>query len=150
MNCAPGNSPCARHSQSLAGDRNRATRFAHRHARRRTRQETDSRFEQVRASTEERLERLNERIDEANTAQRDLIYKMTDLNTQLDELRQIDASLHRDIWYLHEQRVRVRLEQVQEELDVATSQRRDAESEATLGLGSRLRRRTGNRDLLDH
>lgn len=114
------------------------------------RQETDSRFEQVRASTEERLERLNERLDEANTAQRELIYKMTELNTQLDELRQIDASLHRDIWYLHEQRVRVRLEQIQEELDVATSQRRDAESEATLGLGSRLRRRTGNRDLLDH
>lgn len=114
------------------------------------RQETDSRFEQVRASTEERLERLNERIDEANTAQRDLTYKMTDLNAQLDELRQVDASLHRDIWYLHEQRVRVRLEQIQEELDVATSQRRDAESEATLGLGSRLRRRTGNRDLLDH
>ena len=114
------------------------------------RQETDSRFEQVRASTEERLERLNERLDEANEAQRELAYKITDLNAQLEELRQVDASLHRDIWYLHEQRVRVRLEQVQEELDVATSQRRDAESEATLGLGSRLRRRAGNRDLIDH
>lgn len=114
------------------------------------RQETDARFEQVRASTEERLERLNERLDEANEAQRELAYKMTDLNAQLEELRQVDASLHRDIWYLHEQRVRVRLEQIQEELDVATSQRRDAESEATLGLGSRLRRRTGNRDLVDH
>ncbi|MGN6032293.1 MAG: hypothetical protein ACTHQE_11585 [Thermomicrobiales bacterium] len=114
------------------------------------RQETDARFEQVRASTEERLERLNERLDEANEAQRELAYKMTDLNAQLEELRQVDASLHRDIWYLHEQRVRVRLEQIQEELDVATSQRRDAESEATLGLGSRLRRRTGNRDQLDH
>lgn len=114
------------------------------------RQETDARFEQVRASTEERLERLNERLDEANEAQRELAYKMTDLNAQIEELRQVDASLHRDIWYLHEQRVRVRLEQIQEELDVATSQRRDAESEATLGLGSRLRRRTGNRDLIDH
>ncbi|MGC4193235.1 MAG: hypothetical protein QM589_18970 [Thermomicrobiales bacterium] len=114
------------------------------------RQETDSRFEQVRATTEERLERLNERLDEANEAQRELAYKITDLNAQLEELRQVDASLHRDIWYLHEQRVRVRLEQVQEELDVATSQRRDAESEATLGLGSRLRRRTGNRDMIDH
>ena len=52
-----------------------------------------------------------------------------------------DAALHRDIWYLHEQRVRVRLEQVQEELDLATAQRRDAESEARVGLGSRVRRR---------
>lgn len=105
------------------------------------RQETDSRFEQLRQMLEERADRLNERLEEANDLHRDVSYKVTDLNAQIEELRQVDGALHRDLWYLHEQRVRVRLEQVQEELDVATSQRRDAEGEAQSGLGNRFRRR---------
>jgi len=114
------------------------------------RQETDARFDQIRQGLEERSERLNERLDEANDAHRELTYRISELNGQLEELRQIDASLHRDIWYLHEQRVRVRLEQVQEELDIATSQRRDAESDAQGGLGGRFRRRASNTDNVDH
>ena len=105
------------------------------------RQETDARFDQLRQTLEERLDRLNERIEEANEQYRETTYKISDLNAALEELRQVDASLHRDIWYLHEQRVRVRLEQIQEELDVATAQRRDADSEAQAGLGNRFRRR---------
>lgn len=105
------------------------------------RQETDARFNQLRQSLEDRIDRLNERLEETNEIFRETSYKITDLNTQIEDLRQVDASLHRDVWYLHEQRVRVRLEQVQEELDIATAQRRDAEGEARVGLGSRLRRR---------
>lgn len=105
------------------------------------RQETDARFEQLRQTYEERIDRLNERLEEAGEQYRELTYKLSDLNAALEELRQVDASLHRDLWYLHEQRVRVRLEQIQEELDVATAQRRDAESEAQVGLGNRFRRR---------
>jgi len=105
------------------------------------RQETDARFDQLRQSLEERIERLNERLEETNEIFRETSYKISDMNAQIEDLRQVDASLHRDIWYLHEQRVRVRLEQVQEELDIATAQRRDAEGEARVGLGSRLRRR---------
>jgi chromosome segregation ATPase len=105
------------------------------------RQETDARFEQLRQTFEERIDRLNERLEEAGEQYRELTYKLADLNAALDELRQVDASLHRDLWYLHEQRVRVRLEQVQEELDVATAQRRDADTEAQVGLGNRFRRR---------
>jgi chromosome segregation ATPase len=105
------------------------------------RQETDARFEQLRQTFEERIERLNERLDEASELHRDISYRVSDLNTHLDELRQADASLHRDIWYLHEQRVRIRLEQVQEELDTATAQRRDAETEAQTGTNARFRRR---------
>ena len=114
------------------------------------RQETDSRFEQIRQGLEERAERLNERLDEVNEAHREVTYRVSDLNGQLEELRQVDASLHRDIWYLHEQRVRVRLEQVQEELDIATSQRRDAESDIQGGLAGRFRRRTSNSENVDH
>jgi chromosome segregation ATPase len=105
------------------------------------RQETDARFDQLRQTIEERLDRLNERLEEANEQFRETTYKLSDLNAALEELRQVDAALHRDIWYLHEQRVRVRLEQIQEELDVATAQRRDADSEAQAGLGNRFRRR---------
>ena len=114
------------------------------------RQETDARFGQLRQALEERADRFNERLDEANEAHREITYRVSDLNAQLEELRQVDASLHRDIWYLHEQRVRVRLEQVQEELDIATSQRRDAESDAQGGLGGRFRRRASVIEHLDH
>lgn len=105
------------------------------------RQETDARFEQSRSAIEERIDRLNERLEESGEGHRELTYKISDLNSALEELRQVDASLHRDIWFLHEQRVRVHLEQVQEELDTVTSQRRDAETEAQVGLGSKFRRR---------
>lgn len=105
------------------------------------RQETDARFDQLRSIFEERLDRLNERIDESNEQFRELTYKLADINAALEELRQVDASLHRDVWYLHEQRVRVRLEQIQEELDIASGQRRDADTEAHAGLGTRFRRR---------
>jgi chromosome segregation ATPase len=105
------------------------------------RQETDARFEHLRSAIEERIERLNERLEESGEGQRELSYKLSDVNSALEELRQVDATLHRDIWYLHEQRVRVRLEQIQEELDTVTAQRRDAESEAQVGLGNKFRRR---------
>ena len=105
------------------------------------RQETDARFDQLRHTLEERIERLNERLEESNDSIRETGYKISEINSQIEELKQQDAALHRDIWYLHEQRVRVRLEQVQEELDLATAQRRDAEGEARVGLGTRIRRR---------
>lgn len=105
------------------------------------RQETDARFDQLRHTLEERIERLNERLEETNETFRETTYKISEINAQIEDLRQTDTSLHRDIWYLHEQRVRVRLEQVQEELDLATAQRRDAEGEARVGLGNRVRRR---------
>lgn len=105
------------------------------------RQETDARFDQLRHTLEERIERLNERLEESNDSIRETGYKISEINSQIEELKQQDAALHRDIWYLHEQRVRVRLEQIQEELDLATAQRRDAEGEARVGLGTRIRRR---------
>jgi chromosome segregation ATPase len=106
------------------------------------RQESDARFEQLRQNMEERFDRLNERLEEVNEMHRDLTYRLGSLGSELEELRQVDAALHRDIWYLHEQRVRIRLEQIQEELDATTSQRRDAETEMRTGPGRRPRRRS--------
>ena len=90
------------------------------------RQETDARFAEIRATLEQRAERVTERIETAEEAHRELAFKQSGLAGQLDELRQVDANLRRDIWYLHEQRVRLRLEQIQSELDLVTDQRRDA------------------------
>jgi chromosome segregation ATPase len=106
------------------------------------RQENDARFEQLRQNMEERFDRLNERLEEVNEMHRDLSYRLGSLGSELEELRQVDAALHRDLWYLHEQRVRIRMEQIQEELDAATSQRRDAESELRTGASRRPRRRS--------
>lgn len=110
------------------------------------RQETDARFDQLRHALEERIERLSERLEESNDSIRETGYKISEINSLMEELKQQDAALHRDIWYLHEQRVRVRLEQVQEELDLATAQRRDAEGEARVGLGTRIRRKRSDGD----
>jgi hypothetical protein len=55
------------------------------------------------------------------------------LSGQLDELRLIDAAVRRDLWILNEQRVRLRLDQAQQELDLIASQRRDAEAESGAG-----------------
>ncbi|HEV2127863.1 MAG TPA: hypothetical protein VGR22_04510 [Thermomicrobiales bacterium] len=108
------------------------------------RQENDARFEQLRQNMEDRIDRLNERLEEANEMHRELSYRIGSINSEIEELRQIDTGLHRDIWYLHEQRVRIRMEQIQEELDAATAQRRDAESELQSGAGARSRRRRSN------
>ena len=91
------------------------------------RQETDAQFTEVRQTIEQRAERLSERLETAYEQHRELVFRVNSLFGHLDELRQIDASLRRDIWYLHEQRVRLRLEQVQAELDMVTSQRRDSD-----------------------
>ena len=104
-----------------------------------TRQEIDARFDDVRQSQEQRHERLSERIEDLGDAHRELGFRITALAGQLEELRLVDAALRRDLWLLNEQRVRLRLEQAQQELDAVTAQRRDAESN---GLAPRPRRQT--------
>jgi chromosome segregation ATPase len=92
------------------------------------RQETDARFDEVRQAQEQRYERLTERIEELAEAHRDLGYRISSLSHQLDELRQTDNSLRRDLWHINEQRVRLRLEQAQQELDLVANQRREVEA----------------------
>jgi chromosome segregation ATPase len=95
--------------------------------------DVDSRFADVRQALEQRHERLAERIDDLNDAHRELGFRISQLGGQLDELRLIDAAVRRDLWLLNEQRVRLRLDQAQQELDLITAQRRDAESDGGAG-----------------
>lgn len=93
----------------------------------------DARFADVRLAVEQRHERLAERIDGLNDAQRELGFRISQLAGQLDELRLVDAAVRRDVWLLNEQRVRLRLDQAQQELDLIAAQRRDAESDSGAG-----------------
>jgi chaperonin cofactor prefoldin len=93
----------------------------------------------VRQALEQRHERLGERIDDLNEAHRDLGFRISQLSGHLDELRLVDAGVRRDLWLLNEQRVRLRLDQAQQELDLIAAQRRDAESDSGAG---RVRRPT--------
>lgn len=99
----------------------------------------DARFADVRQALEQRHERLAERIEDLNEAHRELGFRISQLGGHLDELRLVDASVRRDLWLLNEQRVRLRLEQAQQELDLISAQRRDAESDGGAG---RVRRPT--------
>jgi chromosome segregation ATPase len=93
-----------------------------------TRQEMDVRFADVRAAQEQRFERMIERLEELGEAHRDLGYRIAGLTTQLDELRLADNALRREVWVRDEQRVRLRLEQAQQELDLMSTQRREADA----------------------
>lgn len=93
----------------------------------------DARFADVRQALEQRHERLAERIDDLNEAHRELGFRISQLSGQLDELRLVDAAVRRDLWLLNEQRVRLRLDQAQQELDLITAQRRDTEAESGAG-----------------
>jgi chromosome segregation ATPase len=95
------------------------------------RQATDAQFVEIRQAAEQRYERLGERIDEINELHRELGLRISAVAHQLDELRLVDAAIRRDIWQLHEQRVRLRLEQAQAELDLVTGQRRTADAPAS-------------------
>jgi len=97
------------------------------------RSDVDARFADVRQALEQRHERLSERIEEMNDAHRELGFRISQLGGQLDELRLIDAAVRRDLWLLNEQRVRLRLDQAQQELDQITAQRRDAETNSGAG-----------------
>jgi chromosome segregation ATPase len=92
-------------------------------------QDVDGRFAEMKQSQEQRLDRLGDRIEQIEEQHRQLIYRLSSLVNELEGLRQVDDGLQRELWVLHEQRVRLRLEQVQQELDYLTKLRRDAEQE---------------------
>jgi len=94
------------------------------------RQSTDAQVAEVRTSQDQRFERVGERIDEINEQYRELGVRIAAFVHQLDELRLVDESLRRDLWQLHEQRVRLRLEQAQQELDQLSGTRRESEDVA--------------------
>ncbi|MCC6705196.1 MAG: hypothetical protein IT334_09990 [Thermomicrobiales bacterium] len=89
----------------------------------------DARFGDIRQSYDQRLDRVNERIEEMEELQRQLTFRFSSLVNEMEGLRQVDDGLQRELWVLHEQRVRLRMEQVQQELDYLTRLRRETGQE---------------------
>ena len=102
--------------------------------------DVESRFSDLRQMNEQRVDRINERIGEQEEQQRTLAYRVSGIANELEGLRQIDDGLRREMLALHEQRVRLRLEHVQQELDYLQRVRREGESEAPPAAGGRPRR----------
>jgi chromosome segregation ATPase len=85
---------------------------------------------ELRTSMDQRFERISERMERLTEEFRQLEFKVGTVGLTIDELKQSDAGLRRELWSLHEQRLRSRLEQVQQELDNVTGNRRVLEAEA--------------------
>jgi chromosome segregation ATPase len=92
------------------------------------RQEVDGHVADLRTAQDQRIDRLIERIEGIAEMYRDMGNRTGALAQHLDELRQTDDMLRRDLWHLNEQRVRTRLEQIQQELEILTGQRRETDS----------------------
>jgi chromosome segregation ATPase len=92
------------------------------------RQEVDGHVADLRTAQDQRIDRLIERIEGIADMYRDMGNRTGALAQHLDELRQTDDMLRRDLWHLNEQRVRTRLEQIQQELEILTGQRRETDS----------------------
>lgn len=91
------------------------------------RQQFDLQVRDLHEIADQRYERANHRVDELEEVDRSLSYRITMIEMHLDELRQVDERLRREMWYLNEQRARLRLEQAQHELEAITEMRREAD-----------------------
>ncbi|MCC6944583.1 MAG: hypothetical protein IT335_08390 [Thermomicrobiales bacterium] len=92
-----------------------------------TRQFADAQIAEVRQAHDARVDRFNERLDDAIDQYRELGARISGLANALEQLKLADEGIRRDLWQLHEQRVRLRLEQAQEELDRFSGMRRGDE-----------------------
>jgi chromosome segregation ATPase len=95
-----------------------------------TRVNADTHLIELRTSMDQRFERASERMERLTEEFRQLEFKVSTLSLGIDGLKQTDAGLRREVWSLHEQRLRARLEQVQQELEQVTGGRRSVDSEA--------------------
>ena len=93
-------------------------------------QQLESELRDVREVADQRNERLHQRADGLEEVDRELAYRISILEMQIEELRQVDIQRRREVWYLNEQRARVRHEQAQQELETVIEARRKAESQS--------------------
>ena len=95
------------------------------------RQQSEAQLSNLDIATAQRFERLTARTEQLDEVDRDLAYRLTMIEMQLEELDRVDQRLRREMWYLNEQRARLRLEQAQQELEQVTDARRQTEQRAT-------------------
>jgi chromosome segregation protein len=93
------------------------------------RRHLDTQARDIRQIGEQRHDRLSQRVDGLIDVDRELSYRQNLIEMRLEELRDVDLKLRRELWYLHEIQTRRRLEQVQAELEQVNDARRVAEAE---------------------
>jgi chromosome segregation ATPase len=102
----------------------------------------DTQSRDLRQIVEQRFDKLNARVDGMVDTDRELAYRLNMLEMRLDELREVDVKLRRELWQLHEARTRWRLDQIQAELEIVNETRRAAEAELAADRADRSERPT--------
>lgn len=87
----------------------------------------------LRQQATQQHERLDERLDNLGDSLRELTYRLNLIDMRLDELRDTDLRLRRELWHAHEMRTRMRLDQIQAELESVVDDRRQVEAELSKG-----------------
>ncbi|HEX3722268.1 MAG TPA: hypothetical protein VHV31_05725, partial [Nitrolancea sp.] len=113
------------HAQSIERDSLAAERIEE------NRQQNDALVNNLDAATTQRFERLNARTEQLDEIDRELAYRLSLLEMQLEELDRVDQRVRREMWYLNEQRARLKLEQAQQEYESVMDARRQAEQRQT-------------------
>ena len=91
------------------------------------RQQADAQVSSLDTATTQRFERLAARTEQLDEIDRELAYRLSLLEMQLEELHRVDQRVRREMWYLNEQRARLKLEQAQQEYESVMDARRQAE-----------------------
>ncbi len=93
------------------------------------RRHLDIQVRDLRQIGEQRFERINTRADGLSDIDRELAYRLNIVDMRLDELKDVDVKLRRELWHLHELQTRRRLDQAQAEIEAVIESRRVAEQE---------------------
>jgi len=91
------------------------------------RQQADAQLSNIDTATTQRFERISARTEQLDEIDRELAYRLSLLEMQLEELHRVDQRVRREMWYLNEQRARLKLEQAQQEYESVMDARRQAE-----------------------
>ena len=91
------------------------------------RQQFDQALRDLAAVSDQRAERVQAEFETLQAVDRELRYRIDLIEVRLDELREIDRQLRAELWRLLEQRLRLRFEQAQQELEQFIEQRQRAE-----------------------
>ncbi len=91
------------------------------------RQQFDQALRDLAAVSDQRAQRVNEEFERLAAVDRELRYRIDLIDVALEELREIDRQLRAELWRLLEQRVRLRFEQAQQELEQFMEQRQRVE-----------------------
>ena len=85
----------------------------------------------LRETSDLRVERLGQRLESLGDIDRELAYRISVLELRIEETRELSSRLRREVWHLHEQRSRMRLEQAQAEMQAVADARRAVEQDST-------------------